>query len=215
MANKYDSNDQLPPLAPGELPPMGPEDPDVDQEWDSYIAGRLEEPNNPQFRWPPPTRRLRYKALDNYILYGIAKGEGNLDESALPAPHIKLSDAEYRDWISIRNYGAQRKTWYQQRDELVKKISGTAEKMTADKNPYAKKEKAAAVHQAQRHREYAIEKAQDELMALIRVPAPVVIQRPTSKGGKSGVRSIPIPDGSGDGTGPFLSSPLSLFKFFT
>lgn len=201
MSNQYDANDALPPLKEDELPPMPPNCPEVDQEWEEYMEGRRTEPSNPAFAWPPPTRRLRYKALDNYILYGIAKGEKTLDPDAQPAAHIKLTDPEYKDWVSINAYGAQRKTWYQQRDALIKKISATAEKMTADKNPYSKKEKIAAQVQAQRHKEYAIEKATDALMASVRVPAPVIVQRSVPKG-KSGVRSIPIPDGSGDGTSP-------------
>lgn len=170
MANQYDDGNALPPLPDGELPPMPPNDPDVDEEWAEYEEGRRTEPNNPRFKWPPPTRRLRYKALDNFIAYGIAKAEGILDPDVQPAPHIKLSSPEYRDWISIAAYGGKRKAWYEQRDALVKKISGHAEPLSADKNPYAKKEKVAAIQQAQRNKEWVIEKARDDLIASVRAP---------------------------------------------
>lgn len=196
MSNQYDDPNALPPLPEGELPPMPPDDPDVDEEYAQYEEGRKTDRNNPAYCWPPPTRRLRYKALDNFIMYGIAKAEKNLDDDAIPAPHIKLSGPEYKDWISMQSYGGKRKTWYEQRDALIKKISGTAEKLTADKNPYAKKEKAAANLQAQRNREWVIEKAQDALIASVR--AKPAATQPSAK--RSKVVGVPLLDGRTEGS---------------
>ena len=100
---------------------------------------RKTDPKHKNAVWPPPTRRLRYHALDMCISYGIAKGDGSLDRDAIPADKISLSRPEYKDWISVPNYGAERATWYKQRDEMVKAQQQTAEPMTAANNPFSRK----------------------------------------------------------------------------
>lgn len=143
MANMITTNDVLPPLPLGEKPPAEPFDPEVEANWAKYQALRERNPRHPGAVWPPPTRRLRYHALDLYVCYGIAKGDGSLDPSTTPADKINLSNAEYKDWINVSVYGPDRKKWYDQRKQYLAAANREAEPMTKERNPFSKKAKTA------------------------------------------------------------------------
>lgn len=91
------------------LPPQPPDTPAVDAEYAEYL-------HRGPLVWPPPTARLRYKAMDDYYANGVAM----LERHTVPhAPHVRLSGEEFCDWINERKYGGKRKALYVQHRRLL------------------------------------------------------------------------------------------------
>ncbi len=111
-----------------------PDDPAVDVEWAYYETHMYKQP------WPPPTLRLRFRAMDDYVLYEIAKLEGYLDDGLLPAKNMRLEVEEFRSWVDKCHFGARRYAWWNQLRVLWGLQRKLVEDLPPDVNPYARNE---------------------------------------------------------------------------